>query len=263
MVVRAPGQDETVLPAAAPGEAPRWGAFYADVEHEVLPVTRGLRVTLTYHLYAAGFGDVPRLPASLLRTGEAGSLTILGAALNWTARTFNRPTTRFERTTPLAFALAHKYTENTLPNVRAEDEEGNEIWTRDPARLRGRDAVLYATLDKALRAYCGPNPGDDDFDDEMCYMPRPPLRVELIKIRDFVPPRDGEAPKFWVGDINTWDGNWSGRGQRTRFVNPDEFAETLKRAPGARAHEPLHGQRGHGVRLHLHLRGHQAGRVRY
>ena len=53
---------------------------------------------------------------------------------------------------------------------------------------------------------------------------------ELIKIRDFVPPRDGEAPKFWVGDINTWDGNWSGRGQRTRFVNPEEFAETLKRA---------------------------------
>ena len=90
--------------------------------------------------------------------------------------------------------------------------------------------MLYATLDKALRAYCGPNPGDDDFDDEMCYMPRPPLRVELIKIRDFVPPRDGEAPKFWVGDINTWDGNWSGRGQHTRFVNRDEFAETLKHA---------------------------------
>ena len=100
-------------------------------------------------------------------------------------------------------------------------------WTRDPARLRGRDAVLYATLDKALRAYCGPNPGDDDFDDEMCYCPRPPLRVELIKIRDFKSPRGGEAPEFWVGEI--WDGQWTGR-RHPAFVNRNEFAARLKRA---------------------------------
>ena len=156
---------------------------------------------------------------------------ILGAALNWTVRRFGRPTNRFDRTKTFAFALAHKYTENTLPNIRATDEDDREIWTRDPARLRGRDAVLYATLDKALRAYCGPNPGDDDFDDEMCYCPRPPLRVELIKIRDFKSPRGGEAPEFWVGEI--WDGQWTGR-RRPAFVNRNEFAARLKRAEPTR-----------------------------
>ncbi len=28
-----------------------WAAFYSDVEHEVLPVTSGHRITLTYNLY--------------------------------------------------------------------------------------------------------------------------------------------------------------------------------------------------------------------
>ena len=68
-----------VLSAARPGAAPLWAAF-------TRRRARGagdpwLTRALTY-LYAAGFGDVPRLPASLLRTGEAGSLTILGVALN-------------------------------------------------------------------------------------------------------------------------------------------------------------------------------------
>lgn len=30
----------------------RWAAFYSDCEHEVLEVTSGHRVTLTYNLYA-------------------------------------------------------------------------------------------------------------------------------------------------------------------------------------------------------------------
>ena len=29
----------------------QWAAFYSDCEHEVLPVTSGYRVTLTYNLY--------------------------------------------------------------------------------------------------------------------------------------------------------------------------------------------------------------------
>ena len=29
----------------------QWAAFYSDCEHEVLPVTSGHRVTLTYNLY--------------------------------------------------------------------------------------------------------------------------------------------------------------------------------------------------------------------
>jgi hypothetical protein len=37
----------------------QWAAFYSDCEHEVLEVTAGHRVTLTYNLYfMPGFGDL-------------------------------------------------------------------------------------------------------------------------------------------------------------------------------------------------------------
>ena len=44
----------------------KWAAFYSDYEHEVLEVTSGHRVTLTYNLYsdkpAAGLLDATSLP---------------------------------------------------------------------------------------------------------------------------------------------------------------------------------------------------------
>jgi hypothetical protein len=37
----------------------QWAAFYSDCEHEVLEVTQGHRITLTYNLfYASGVGEV-------------------------------------------------------------------------------------------------------------------------------------------------------------------------------------------------------------
>jgi hypothetical protein len=37
----------------------QWAAFYSDCEHEVLEVTEGYRITLTYNLYhAPGVGDL-------------------------------------------------------------------------------------------------------------------------------------------------------------------------------------------------------------
>ena len=36
-----------------------WAAFFSDVEHEVLPVTEGYRVTLTYNLYSNTQLDIP------------------------------------------------------------------------------------------------------------------------------------------------------------------------------------------------------------
>jgi hypothetical protein len=37
----------------------QWAAFYSDCEHEVLEVTAGYRITLTYNLYhAPGVGDL-------------------------------------------------------------------------------------------------------------------------------------------------------------------------------------------------------------
>ena len=40
-------------------ESIKWAAFYSDCEHEVLEVTEGHRITLTYNLYyAPGVGDL-------------------------------------------------------------------------------------------------------------------------------------------------------------------------------------------------------------
>jgi len=233
LVVRGRGDaQDVVLAAAVPDGSPLWSAFYADVEHEVRPVVRGLRVTLTYHLHAAGFGDVPRLPTSLLREGEGGTLKLLGNALNWAYHRYE------DEGIVLTFALAHKYTENTLPPTEMTDDHDRQFRTRDPTRLRGRDAVLFATLKKALSACCGPHPNDSDFEsdaedvDDITYVCKPPLVVELINIRDFTPPRGSAQPRFDIGAIN--DGEWweegSGMYHAERlFVNRDEFVEQLKR----------------------------------
>ena len=39
-------------PLDSPRQTASWAVFFSDVEHEVLPVTQGHRVTLTYNLYA-------------------------------------------------------------------------------------------------------------------------------------------------------------------------------------------------------------------
>ena len=254
LVVRGRGDaQDVVLAAAAPDGPPLWAAFYADVAHEVRPVVHGLRVTLTYHLHAAGFGEVPRLPTSLLREGEVGTLKLLGAALNW-AHTFY---TDSGDGITLTFALAHQYTETTLPTIQKTDDHDRRFSTRDPARLRGRDAVLFATLKKALSAFCGPNQNDSDFESDAeeveelgpsdrwigewrinykglrfeYYGKKPPLIVELINIRDFRPPRGGARPRFDVGHMS--DGEWwqedGGYRHQRLFVNRDEFVEQLKR----------------------------------
>lgn len=73
LVVRYGGKDVVFdcSQEASSGQAPkiRWAAFYSDCEHEVLPVTSGHRVTLTYNLYAtkglgALAGSVSGLDAS-------------------------------------------------------------------------------------------------------------------------------------------------------------------------------------------------------
>ena len=38
----------------------QWAAFYSDCKHQVLEVTGGHRITLTYHLYFTNVGDLAR-----------------------------------------------------------------------------------------------------------------------------------------------------------------------------------------------------------
>lgn len=46
-------------PAPSPLQSMCWASFFSDVEHEVLPVTEGYRITLTYNLYGNTQQDVP------------------------------------------------------------------------------------------------------------------------------------------------------------------------------------------------------------
>ncbi|XP_065886730.1 uncharacterized protein [Dysidea avara] len=48
-------------PASNPLNSLCWAAFYSDIEHEVLPVTKGYRVTLTYNLYYGDDLDRPKV----------------------------------------------------------------------------------------------------------------------------------------------------------------------------------------------------------
>ena len=55
LVTRHNGEQITYDWSSTPNDPPQniqWAAFYSDVEHEILPVTAGHRVTLTYNLYS-------------------------------------------------------------------------------------------------------------------------------------------------------------------------------------------------------------------
>ncbi|KZV79196.1 hypothetical protein EXIGLDRAFT_661340 [Exidia glandulosa HHB12029] len=68
LVLRHDGREHVHDASAAAYTSPEqvsWVAFYSDVEHEVLPVKSGHRITLTYNLYfTEGLTVVPSLPAT-------------------------------------------------------------------------------------------------------------------------------------------------------------------------------------------------------
>ncbi|KZV90431.1 hypothetical protein EXIGLDRAFT_837831 [Exidia glandulosa HHB12029] len=67
LVLRHDGREHVHDASAAAYTSPEqvsWVAFYSDVEHEVLPVKSGHRITLTYNLYfTEGLTAVPSLPS--------------------------------------------------------------------------------------------------------------------------------------------------------------------------------------------------------
>ena len=54
LVTRHNGQEfiyDWSSPADDPVQKVQWAAFFSDVRHEILPVTKGYRITLTFNLY--------------------------------------------------------------------------------------------------------------------------------------------------------------------------------------------------------------------
>ncbi len=60
----------------------------------------------------------------------------------------------------------------------------------------------------------------------------PQIRIEFINIRDYRAPRDGEAPKFHIGEVH--DGEWWERRCAPVIVNRDGLAELLRRSDPTR-----------------------------
>jgi hypothetical protein len=101
LIVRHGGAKQTLaLKEAADGNAPCFAAFYADCEHEVQRVTRGVRLCLAYNLV---------LKASVTRSTAAKPAAPAGvlaeSIVSWVAT---------QPAKPLVFALEHHYTERGL-----------------------------------------------------------------------------------------------------------------------------------------------------
>eukprot|EP00976_Prorocentrum_cordatum_P049556 999829-Prorocentrum_minimum.AAC.7 len=86
----------------------QWFAFYADVEHQLLPVESGHRVVLVYNLVRTGHGEVPKPPP----LKSAGALALRQVASTWG-----------DGCLKVAHMLEHKYSEDglTWDNLKGAD----------------------------------------------------------------------------------------------------------------------------------------------
>jgi hypothetical protein len=112
-------------------DALRWFAFYADCRHEVLPVTEGWRIVLTFDLVLPREAALPPSPVH----------PPLLAAL----RTQFQPEGEAPSTTPWVLLLDHQYTEHGLrwPLLKSDDR-------RHAAALRAAAQALGLTVHLAL-----------------------------------------------------------------------------------------------------------------
>ena len=86
---------------AAGGKAPCYAAFYADCEHEVQRVTRGVRLCLAYNLVLK-----PKRVKPSAAANQAAPADVLAESIgSWVAR---------QPAKPLVFALEHHYTQRGL-----------------------------------------------------------------------------------------------------------------------------------------------------
>ncbi len=102
LVVRHGGVEQTMtFQEAAGGQTPSYAAFYADCEHEVRRVLRGLRLCLTYNLVLA-----PKSKNASTSATPSDATENLAQSLGaWVAQQPDKP---------LVFALEHHYTERGL-----------------------------------------------------------------------------------------------------------------------------------------------------
>lgn len=108
----------------------RWVAFYSDCEHEVLPVTTGHRVTLTYQLYVSE--HIGGLIQPQLQLPDSKSYPMYRCIKDMLASS-----TFMKNSGVLGFFCAYQYPETF---------EGTEYYKRYPRTLKGIDAVIFAVF---------------------------------------------------------------------------------------------------------------------
>lgn len=109
-------------PCERPRKTASWAVLFSDVEHEVLPVTEGHRITLTYNLYSMGLFTACHLPAQDVTINPL--YRELHAALR-------NPTFKREGAV-LGFRSHHKYVYDDLNDT-----------ANLPALLKGADRLVY------------------------------------------------------------------------------------------------------------------------
>ncbi|KAF9778832.1 hypothetical protein IL306_002889 [Fusarium sp. DS 682] len=108
----------------------KWVAFYSDCKHEVLPVSTGNRVTLTYHLYVSEhMGGLVQLQ---LQRPDSKAYLIYRSVKNLLASS-----TFMKNGGVLGFHCAFQY---------PETEEGTYNYERYPLTLKGIDAVIFSVF---------------------------------------------------------------------------------------------------------------------
>ena len=118
----------------------KWTAFFTDVPHEVKPVMKGFRVSLTYNLIAAQRNDIP----------ATKSLSISRLAVE-TARWVQAQLRIFgENSRKIGFFLKHQYGENCL-----QPKFLKGVPTADPSRFdtrchAGADQCLHFGFEQAM-----------------------------------------------------------------------------------------------------------------
>lgn len=150
LALRHAGREHIHDPSAASYESDNqvsWAAFFSDVDHEVLPITTGHRVTLTYNLYFSTLAP---------RTRPARSEPLLDAFKGLLAdKEFMSAGGR------LAFGLSHKY-----PVPRDANSWTKATWRGVYSGLKGADSALWnaaldAGLDPHIRTVYAPQEGSE------------------------------------------------------------------------------------------------------
>ena len=138
--------DAHTMLAASNSDAPHiaYVAFYSDITHEVLPVTSGCRITLTYNLY---FEDI--IDTSGVAWPASDRYDVVRNAL----KELVDDESAFPAEGILGFGLMHQYSINRYDEDNGTSYNLSEL----PKFLKGSDALVYSVckdlgLDVTLQA---------------------------------------------------------------------------------------------------------------